>query len=104
MFDKLFGKMEGQREEMKARLRDVVLEAEAGDGALHVKVNASREILDVHFNREKFGAHSADYWEDLLVVALNQALDMAAEREAEEARKMIEQMIPPGLGGLFGMK
>jgi DNA-binding protein YbaB len=104
MFDKIFGKMQGQKEEMKARLAHEILEAEVEDGAIKVKANANREILDITIDAEKLDLIQKEQLEDLLVIAINQVLELAAECEANEAQKMINDMIPPGLGGLFGMK
>ena len=104
MFDKIFGKVQGQKEEMKAKLALKVLEAEVEEGAIKVKANANREILDISIDAEKLDLNQKEKLEDLLVIAINQVLELAAECEAEEAQKMINDMIPPGLGGLFGMK
>ena len=40
--------------------------------------------------------------EDLLLVAFNNLLDKVAVEEANESQKMISQMLPPGMEGLFG--
>ena len=104
MFGNLLGNMQGKQEEMKARLAEEILEVEVGDGAIQVKASANREIVDIQINREKIDVSQPDQLEDLLVIAVNQALEIAAEREAAEAQTMIKDMIPPGFGGLFGMK
>ncbi|RMF27995.1 MAG: nucleoid-associated protein, YbaB/EbfC family, partial [Bacteroidetes bacterium] len=36
----------------------------------------------------------------LLTVAVNQALEKAAAREAEETQKLLKELLPPGLGSL----
>ncbi|MCB0687635.1 MAG: YbaB/EbfC family nucleoid-associated protein [Saprospiraceae bacterium] len=104
MFDKLFGKLQGQKDEMKERLAKETLEAEVEDGAIRVKVNGNREILDISIDQEKVDLSDTEQLEDFLIIAINQALELATELEASEAQKMINDMIPPGLGGLFGMK
>ena len=104
MLDKLFGKMQGQKDEMKERLAREILEAEVEGGAIRVKVNGNREVLDISIDAEKIDLADKEQIEDLLVIAVNQALELATELEASEAQKMINDMIPPGLGGLFGMK
>lgn len=104
MFDKLFGKLQGQKDEMKERLATMVLEAEVEGGAIQVKVNGNREVLDISIDTEKVDLQDKEQLEDLLVIAVNQALELATELEASEAQKMINDMIPPGLGGMFGMK
>lgn len=104
MFDKILGKLSGQREEMKAALAGEILDVEVQDGAIKVQANANREILDISIDETKLDMSQKEQLEDLLVIAINQVLEIAAEREAAEAQKMINDMIPPGLGGLFGMK
>ena len=103
MLDSLFGDMKGKQAEMKARLAEEILEAEVGQGAIRIKANANREIVDINIDTEKLDIQDTDQLEDLLVIAVNQVLELAAEREAAEAQHMIKDMIPPGLGGLFGM-
>lgn len=104
MFGNLLGNMEGKQAEMKARLAEEILEVEVGDGAILIKATANREIVDIQINREKIDVNEPEQLEDLMVIAINQALEIAAEREAAEAQSMIKDMIPPGFGGLFGMK
>ena len=104
MLDKIFGKLQGQKDEMKARLAHETLEAEIEGGAIKVKVNGNREVLDISLDESKVDLTDREKLEDLLVIAVNQALELATEVEAAEAQKMINDMIPPGLGGLFGMK
>ena len=86
------------------RLATEIVEAEIENGAIHITANANREILDISIKPDMISADKREQLEDLLVIAVNQVLEMAAEREAAEAQKMIEDMMPPGLGGLFGMK
>lgn len=102
----MFGDMLGQMQEMQGRMREklsaIKLEAEAGDGAVKVTVNAARELLSIHFDRERLDWEDTEAVEDLLVVAINRAMTAAAEREAAESQSMLSTMLPPGLGGLFG--
>lgn len=104
MLDKIFGKLQGQKDEMKTRLAQEILEAEIEGGAIKVKVNGNREVLDISLDESKIDLADREKLEDLLVIAINQALELATELEADQAQKMINDMIPPGLGGLFGMK
>ncbi len=103
MLGNLMGNMKGKQEEMKARLATEILEAEVGNGAILIKANANREIVDIQIDREKIDVNEPEQLEDLMVIAVNQVLEIAAEREASEAQNMIKDMIPPGFGSLFGM-
>lgn len=104
MLDKIFGKLQGQKDEMKAKLALETLEAEVEGGTIRVRVNGNREVLDIEIDESRIDLTDKDKLIDLLVIAINQAMELATELEASEAQKMINDMIPPGLGGLFGMK
>ncbi len=96
------GQMQEMQGKMREKLRDITVEAEAGDGAVTVVVNAAREVLNVSFDRERLDWDDTEAVEDLLVVALNRALAAAAEKEATEGQSALRDMLPPGLGNLFG--
>ncbi len=104
MLDGLLGNMNEKQAEMKKRLAEEIVEASVEDGAIIVKANANREIIDVSIDTAKIDPTDLEKLQDLLVIATNEVLNIAAEREAAEAQKMISDMIPPGLGGLLGMK
>lgn len=102
MFGDLFGNVQQQQEAMKRKLAEITVEAEAGDGAVKVTANANREILDVTIHREKLDMEDLEQLQDLIVTAVNRALEKALIKEQAEANKMIQDMLPPGLEGLFG--
>jgi DNA-binding YbaB/EbfC family protein len=101
MFGDLFGNMEAQQKELRAKLANIEVEAQAGDGAVKVIANANREIKNIVFNQNMLDMNDIESLEDLLIVAINRALEQAAIREAEEARQSLEQMLPPGLSDMF---
>ncbi len=103
MFGNILGNMQGKQEEMKQRLADEVLEVELEGGGIHIRANGNREILDIRLDPDKLDLSDREKLEDLLVIAVNQVLEISAEREAAEAQAMIKEMMPPGLGGLLGM-
>ena len=96
------GNMEAQQEAMRKKLATIELEAEAGDGAVVVTGTAAREITGIKFDPEKVDLTDADQLEDLLILAMNGFMEMIAEVEGEESQKMINDMLPPGLAGMFG--
>lgn len=87
---------------MRQQLAEITIEAEAGDGAVKVTANANRKILDIAINREKLDLEDLEQLQDMLLTAVNRALEKAQIKEQAEANKMIQNMIPPGLEGLFG--
>ena len=97
------GNMEEKQAEMKAKLAKITVEAEAGDGAIKVSANANREILNISIDKSKLDWEDSEQVEDLLLVAINRVIKNATDKEAEESQKLIQDMLPPGLGGMFGM-
>ena len=101
----MFGNIQEKQAEMQQKLAAIIVEAEAGDGAVKVTANATRQITDIKISSDlKFNDY--EELEDLLLIAVNRAMTKAAEIEAAESQKMISEMLPPGfgnLGSLFGM-
>ena len=102
MFGDLFGNMEEQQKALKEQLDTINVEAQAGDGAIRITANANRVITNIAINAEKLDMSDAEELEDLLMVAVNRVLEEAAMKEAEASQKLIQDMLPPGMGGLFG--
>ena len=103
MFGDMMGNMEAKQAEMQEKLAAVTLEAEAGGGAVKVTANATREITNIAIDKSKVDLTDTEELEDLLLVAVNRVIELAAEKEAEASQQMINDMLPGGLGGLAGM-
>lgn len=99
----MFGNMEEMQQQMKAKLAAITVEGEAGDGAVKVTSNAAREILNISINKEQLDWNDHEEVEDLVMVAVNRALELAAQKEAAESENMIKGMLPPGMDGLSGL-
>ena len=99
------GNMKEQQKEMRKRLAEFRVQADAGNGAVKVTANANRELIDIQFDKDKLDWEDTEMVQDLIIAAVNQALEKAAEKEAEEAQNIMKNMLPPGmgdLGNLFG--
>ena len=94
------GNMKEQQKEMRRKLAEFKVKAEAGNGAVKVTANANRELIDIQFDKEKLDWEDMEMVQDLIIAAVNQALEKAAEKEAEEAQNLMKNMLPPGLDGL----
>lgn len=99
--ENMFGDMEAQQKAMREKLAEVIVEAEAGDGAIKVSANANREITNISVNPEWLKGAEAEELEDLLLVAINRALQSAQEKEAAETQQLLQNMLPPGMGDFF---
>ena len=87
---------------MQQRLSEIVVDAEAGDGAVSVQASADMQLRNIKIDPSKLDMNDREQLEDLLVVAVNEALDAARKAAAAETGKLFEGMMPPGgLDGLF---
>lgn len=103
MFGDMFGNLEEKQQEMRAQLARITVEAQAGDGAVKVSANANREILNIAIHKDVLNWEDVEQVEDLVTVAVNRALELAAAKEAEESQKLIKSMMPPGMGDLSNL-
>jgi hypothetical protein len=99
--ENMFGDMEAQQQAMREKLAAFVVESEAGEGAVKISANANREITNISIDPEFLKNAEAEELEDLLLVAINRALQQALEKEGEETQQLLKNMLPPGLDGLF---
>lgn len=65
--------------------------------------NANQKILNISIDKSKLDWEDTEEVEDLLLVAINRTLEKAAAKQAEESQKLIQNMMPPGMGGLADM-
>jgi DNA-binding YbaB/EbfC family protein len=102
-----FGKMQemlAQAQEMKAqmdeRLAETVVEADAGGGAVAVRMNGKKEVLRVTIAPSAASAAAGDITllEDLIVVAVNAAARKADAAQQASAAGMLGGLGLPGLG------
>ncbi len=98
MFGNLLNQAKERQQALREQLRQIEVEAESG--GVRVRANAAREILDIHIDPERVPTDELEQLQDLLTVAVNQALEKAAAREAEETQKLLKELLPPGLGSL----
>ena len=100
MFGDLLNNMQERQKDLRNKLAEITVEAEAGDGAVKIIVNANREIVNISIDKDKLDLDDLEQLEDFLLVATNRALEQAAEKEAAESQRLMQDMLPPGLGNL----
>ncbi len=96
----MFGDFGAMQAQIKEQLEDITVTAEAGDGAIEVTANANRKVMNIKIKPEIVDPTDVEQLEDLLVVALNRALEKAEVKAAAEMQKIAQSMLPGGLGGL----
>jgi len=105
MFD-IFGALQNMQQQMessKKELDTIEVSAESGDGAVQIRMNANKKVLNISINPQVVNAADIEELEDLLLVALNRAADKAEAKATENMQKVAGNMMPPGFNipGLF---
>ena len=96
------GNMEEKQKALQEKLSQIEVEANSGDGAVVAKVNGNKELLNIKIDQNKISLNDVEELEDLVLIAVNRALTEAGTKAEAESQSLISDMLPPGLGGLFG--
>ncbi|MTI89534.1 MAG: YbaB/EbfC family nucleoid-associated protein [Balneolaceae bacterium] len=100
----MFGKiqeMQSKMQEAQEKLKDVVVEAEAGGGMVKVKANGKRQLISVTMDEDVIDPDDKEMLEDLIVAGVNKALEKAEEEGQKQMQDMYKGMMPGG--GIPGM-
>ncbi|WP_257669490.1 YbaB/EbfC family nucleoid-associated protein [Parapedobacter tibetensis] len=100
MFDKLLAARQ-KAEEIKKRLDNISVVGEAEGGLIKVTATANKEVTDIIIDPVLFSNSDKEELEELLVVAINNALKQADNISQTEMQAATQDMLG-GLGGLFG--
>lgn len=101
MFDNIFGNIQQQQADLQQKLSGILVDAEAGDGAVTVQAGADQHIENIKIDPAKVDLSDREQLEDLLVVAVNRALELAREKAAAETAKLLKDLLPFGGPGDF---
>ena len=86
---------------LQEEVGDRTVEASAGGGMVTVVANGRQEIISIHIDQEVIDPDDAEMLQDLVMAAVNDALDRARTMMNEEMGKLTQGMNIPGLPGLF---
>lgn len=89
-------KMQKQMEESQKELEEKEFTATAGGGAVEVTVSGKREVTKVKLAEEAVDPDDVEMLEDLIMVAINDAM-----RQVEETTAAAMSRLTGGLGGGF---
>ena len=99
MLGDLFSKLQEAQQKMqegKQKLANVTIDGEAGDGTVKVTVTGNREVKTISIADALLSAERKEELEDLLITALNRALQNAENMWEEEMKGLAGGM----LGGI----
>jgi DNA-binding YbaB/EbfC family protein len=97
--------MQAKMQEAQNKLGDIVAEGEAGAGMVKALANGKKQILKVEIEKELVNPDDTEMLQDLIVAAVNKALENAETKAKTELQSATEGMLPniPGLdlNGMF---
>jgi nucleoid-associated protein EbfC len=101
-------KMQEDMQKAQEMLAEETLEIQAGGGAVTVVITGHQRVKSVTIKPELLDTSDPEWandLQDLLVVAVNQAIEQSQARAAERMEAItgnLSGMLPGGLGGLLG--
>lgn len=90
-------KLQSDMERVQNELGNKTVSAESGGGMVKAVANGKKEIVSVDIEQEVINAGDKEMLEDLIVAAVNKALEAAGKMAEEDLGNVTKGMIPPGL-------
>lgn len=90
-------KMQKEMQRVQEELATKEVEASVGGGAVVVRANGSKSVVSIKINPEVLDPEDVEMIEDLILTAVNQALDSAEEMMSTSMSKVTGGMGIPGL-------
>ncbi len=92
-------KMQKEMERVSANLANIEVEGTAGGGMVTVTANAAQELKEIKIDPEVVDPKDVEMLEDLVLAAVNQALENAKIKSEEEMSK-VTGGLPNMMGGM----
>ncbi len=89
-------KMQAEMQKVQSELANITVTEEAGGGMIKATANGNREIISVEIDPQVINSDEKEILEDLVVAAVNKALESAAKLAEEEMAKVTKGILPPG--------
>ncbi|MFW5759411.1 MAG: YbaB/EbfC family nucleoid-associated protein [Cyclobacteriaceae bacterium] len=99
-------KMMGKMKEVQAKMKEaqenlvhVTASGESGAGMVKATVNGKKQLVKLEIDNEIVNASDKEMMQDLIIAAVNKAIEDADVKAREELKKSTEGMLPniPGL-------
>ena len=90
-------KLQAKMVEMQAEMGNRTVSAQAGGGMVEAVVNGRQELLSLRIDKEVVSPDDVEMLQDLILAAVNEALNRSREMMAQEMSKLTGGMQIPGL-------
>ena len=94
---KQVAKMQRKMEEMQKELAETTVEGSAGGGMVKVTANGNQDIISIKIEKEVVNPDDVEMLEELILSAVNQAKEKAAELQAKSMGSLTGGLNIPGL-------
>jgi len=88
--------MQKDMEKVQNELANKTCTEESGGGIVKATVNGKKELLSVSIDNEILTSGDKEMLEDLIVAAVNKALNSAGKMAEDDLGNVTKGMIPPG--------
>ncbi len=93
-------KMQENLQKVQEELANITVEGTSGGGMVRVTANCQNQIVNVVIEPEVIDPDDKDMLEDLIIAAVNQALENATKRAQEEMAKVAGPLMGNLPGGM----
>ncbi len=90
-------KMQNDMQKMQEELESKEIETSVGGGAVTVKVNGKKEVIDIQIKPEVVDPDDIEMLQDLVLSAVNEALRSVDDMQSSQMNKLTGGMNIPGL-------
>jgi DNA-binding YbaB/EbfC family protein len=90
-------KLQAKMMEMQAEVGNRTVSAASGGGMVEATVNGRQELLSLRIDPEVVSAEDVEMLQDLILAAVNEALNRSREMMAQEMSKLTGGMQIPGM-------
>lgn len=92
-------KMQEKMAQVQAELEFKTVEAESGGGMVKVTANGKQQVMKIQIDKEVINPADGEMLEDLVLTAVNKALDESQKMSADEMSRATSGMMPniPGM-------